>query len=66
MFSPPAIAGEDGNNAKNIADIKQIQEDLPQESADNQIEPEEKKKALEAIIADFNKQYKTNHRYNRF
>lgn len=66
VFSPPAIPGEDGNNAKNIADIKQIQEDLPQESADNQVEPKEKKKALEAIIADFNKQYKTNHRIADF
>jgi type I restriction enzyme R subunit len=66
VFSPPAIPGKDGNNTKNIADIKQIQEDLPQERADNQKEPEKKKKALEAVIADFNKQYKTNHRFEEF
>ncbi len=66
VFSPPAIPGKDGNNAKNIADIKQIQEDLPQERADNQVEPDKKKKALEAIITDYNIQYKTNHRVEEF
>jgi type I restriction enzyme, R subunit len=57
VFSPPA----DGNK-----DVQQIQEDLPQEKADNQEEPEEKKKALEAIISDYNKQYKTNHDITEF
>jgi type I restriction enzyme R subunit len=37
-------------------------EDLPQEKADNQEAPNEKKLALEAIIAAYNVQYGTNHR----
>ena len=57
VFSPPA----EGNK-----DVQQIQEDLPQEKADNQTEPEKKKKALKAIIADFNTQYGTNHTINEF
>jgi len=57
VFSPPA----DGNK-----DIQQIQEDLPQEKADNQQEPDKKKKALKTIIADYNKQYGTNHNINEF
>lgn len=74
VFSPPTqIAKEnDGsgsgsvNGNKNAADIKQLQEDLPQESADNQVEPEQKKAALMAIIADYNAQYRTNHTINEF
>ena len=57
VFSPPA----DGN-----PDVKQIQEDLPQEKEDNQQEPEKKKEALKAIIADYNARYKTNHSINEF
>jgi type I restriction enzyme R subunit len=57
VFSPPA----EGNK-----DVQQIQEDLPQEKADNEQAPEEKKKALKAIIAGYNKQYKTNHSINEF
>jgi type I restriction enzyme R subunit len=57
VFSPPA----EGNK-----DVQQIQEDLPQERADNEQAPEEKKKALRAIIADYNKQYSTNHSINEF
>ena len=57
VFSPPA----EGNK-----DIQQIQEDLPQEKADNAVEPYKKKEALNAIIADYNKQYDTNHRINEF
>lgn len=57
VFSPPA----EGNK-----DVKQLQEDLPQEKADNQEEPNEKKKALKAIIAAFNDQYGTNHRITEF
>lgn len=53
VFSPPA----EGNK-----DIAQIQEDLPQEKIDNAQDPETKKTALTEIIADYNKQYKTNHR----
>lgn len=52
VFSPPA----EGN-----IDIQQIQEDLTQEKEDNKQNPEEKKAALKAIIADYNKQYGTNH-----
>lgn len=71
VFSPPtqALAGEDGDKGqagRNIADIKQLQEDLPQEEADNKVEPEKKKKALMAIIDDYNKQYGTNHTINEF
>ncbi|WP_162812076.1 type I restriction endonuclease subunit R, partial [Vibrio cholerae] len=74
VFSPPAqIAKENDGNGngsvnsnKNAADIKQLQEDLPQESADNQVEPEKKKSALMAIVADYNAQYGTNHTINEF
>jgi len=52
VFSPPA----EGNS-----DIQQIQEDLTQEKEDNKQKPEEKKVALKIIIADYNKQYGTNH-----
>ena len=51
VFSPPA----EGNT-----DVKQIQEDLPQEKADNAVAPDEKKAALKEIINDYNVQYKTN------
>ncbi len=57
VFSPPA----DGNR-----DVQQWQEDLEQEKADNKVEPEKKKKALEAIINDYNKQYGTNHKVSEF
>jgi len=57
VFSPPA----EGNK-----DVKQLQEDLPQEKADNEVEPNKKKEALKTIIADYNKQYCTNHRINEF
>jgi len=57
VFSPPA----EGNK-----DVQQIQEDLPQEKEDNKQNPEEKKKALMEIIADFNTQFDTNHDINNF
>lgn len=57
VFSPPA----DGD-----PDVKQIQEDLPQEQADNQEDPEGKKAALKAILADYNARYGTNHRLGEF
>lgn len=41
--------------------VQQIQEDLPQERADNEQEPDKKKAALVAIIADYNARYGTNH-----
>ncbi|NVZ07994.1 type I restriction endonuclease subunit R [Allochromatium humboldtianum] len=57
VFSPPA----EGN-----ADVKQLQQDLPQEKADNQQEPEKKKAALQQIIADYNARYGTNHTLSEF
>jgi type I restriction enzyme, R subunit len=57
VFSPPA----EGNK-----DVQQIQEDLPQEKADNEQEPDKKKEALKKIISDYNKQYGTNHSINEF
>ena len=57
IFSPPA----EGN-----PDVKQIQEDLPQEQADNEVDPEGKKAALKAILADYNARYGTNHRISEF
>ncbi|QQD15064.1 type I restriction endonuclease subunit R [Sphingobacterium sp. UDSM-2020] len=64
VFSPPVQVLDKSN--KNIADIKQLQEDLEQEKEDNQHNPNEKKKALKTIIADYNKQYGTNHSINEF
>jgi type I restriction enzyme R subunit len=52
VFSPPA----DGNK-----DVKQLQEDLQQEKADNEKEPEKKKEALKNIMNDYNLRYGTNH-----
>ena len=68
VFSPPAQAAAKDEDAtsKNVADIKQLQEDLPQEMADNQVDPEGKKKALITIIADYNTQFGTNHSINEF
>ncbi|MCL2290446.1 MAG: type I restriction endonuclease subunit R [Bacteroidetes bacterium] len=57
VFSPPAYGNKD---------VQQIQEDLQQEKEDYKNDPEEKKKALETIIADYNKQYGTNHSINEF
>lgn len=57
VFSPPA----EGN-----PDVKQIQEDLPQEKEDNAVEPEKKKEALKAILADYNAHYGTNHKISEF
>ena len=69
VFSPPAqlLAKEgDAQSKKNAADIRQLQEDLSQEKEDNKQNPEEKKKALEEIIADYNKQYGTAHHIGEF
>ena len=57
VFSPPA----EGN-----PDVKQIQEDLPQEKEDNEVEPEKKKEALKGILADYNAHYGTNHKISEF
>lgn len=57
VFSPPA----EGN-----PDVRQIQEDLPQEKEDNRHDPEGKKTALKAIISDYNQRYGANHDINNF
>lgn len=57
VFSPPADVS---------ADVKQLQEDLPQEQADNKKDPEAKKAALKAIIADYNARFGTNFSIEKF
>ena len=57
VFSPPA----EGN-----PDVKQLQQDLQQEKADNEEDPEGKKAALKAILADYNARYGTNHQLSEF
>ncbi len=68
VFSPPA----EGN-----PDVKQIQEDLPQESREYTIqagedaekkrkEIERKKEALKVILADYNARYGANHTVSEF
>jgi len=57
VFSPPADVS---------ADVKQLQQDLPQELEDNKQDPEAKKAALKAIIADYNARFGTNHRIEEF
>lgn len=57
VFSPPS----EGN-----PDVKQLQEDLPQELVDNKVDPDAKKNALKSIIDDYNTQYGTNHRIGEF
>ncbi|MDO4714907.1 MAG: type I restriction endonuclease subunit R [Bacteroidales bacterium] len=57
VFSPPA----EGNK-----DVAQLQEDLEQEKLDNQINPLEKKKALQNIIIDYNNRYACAHTLAEF
>ncbi|MDP2892740.1 MAG: type I restriction endonuclease subunit R [Sulfurimonas sp.] len=57
VFSPPA----EGNK-----DIKQLQEDLEQEKADNEVNPNEKKEALKVILEDYNNQFGTSHNLANF
>jgi type I restriction enzyme, R subunit len=57
VFSPPAEGDQD---------VIQIQEDLPQEKADNEEDPEGKKAALKAILADYNTRYGGNHKLSEF
>ena len=57
VFSPPA---------EGDADVRQIQEDLPQEKEDNKVEPAKKKEALKAILEDYNTRYGTNHTIGEF
>jgi len=57
VFSPPAEGDKD---------VQQIQEDLPQEKADNEVDPEGKKAALKGILSDYNTRYGTNHKLGEF
>jgi type I restriction enzyme, R subunit len=57
VFSPPA---------EGDADVKQLQQDLPQEKEDNEVDPEGKKAALKAILVSYNTRYGTNHTINEF
>ena len=63
VFSPPAQLAENEEARK---DITQLASDLTQEQADNQVEPEKKKQALEAIVADYNARFSTSHRLSEF
>jgi type I restriction enzyme R subunit len=63
VFSPPAQLAENEEARK---DITQLSSDLLQEQEDNQVEPEKKKQALEAIVAGYNARYGTNHRLSEF
>lgn len=63
VFSPPVSVLEDDKSKK---DIKQLQEDLEQEKADNEVNPNEKKEALKTILEDYNKQFGTNHNISNF
>lgn len=57
VFSPPGDVS---------ADVRQIQEDLPNEQADNKRDPERKKEALRRIIDDYNRRFNSNHRVEEF
>ena len=57
VFSPPGDVS---------ADVRQLQEDLPDELADNQQEPDAKKAALADIIVRYNTRFATNHRIEEF
>ena len=65
-FKPLSIACVFSPPAEGDPDVKQIQEDLPQEQADNEVDPEGKKAALKSILADYNARYGTNHRLSEF
>ncbi len=57
VFSPPA----EGNK-----EVEQLQEDLEQEKADNLVDPNSKKVALEGIISDYNERYGVAHSISEF
>ena len=57
VFTPPPDVS---------SDVRQLQEDLPQEQEDNRVEPERKKSALEKIINDYNQRYATNYNVYMF
>jgi type I restriction enzyme R subunit len=53
-YKPLNIACVFSPRAEVDPDVRQIQENLPQEQADNEVEPDQKKDALKAILADYN------------
>jgi type I restriction enzyme R subunit len=57
VFSPPGDVS---------ADVRQLQDDLQQEKQDNQTDPEGKKAALQAVIANYNSRFSTAHRIEDF
>ncbi len=57
VFSPPA---------EGDADVRQLQQDLPQEKHDNEDDPEGKKAALKNILARYNARYGSNHTVAEF
>lgn len=63
VFSPPAQLAESPEAKK---DIEQLSEDLEHEREDNKVDPEKKKEALRAVLADYNVQYGTNHKIGEF
>ena len=63
VFSPPAQLAESPEAKK---DIEQLSEDLEHEREDNKVDPEKKKEALKAVLADYNVQYGTNHKIGEF
>ena len=63
VFSPPAQLAQTADEKK---DITQLADDLEQEKQDNEVEPEKKKEALKALIADYNARYGTNHSVSEF
>jgi type I restriction enzyme, R subunit len=65
-FQPLNIAGIFSPPAEGDPDVKQIQDDLPTEKEDNAVEPDKKKEALKAILADYNASYGTNHKIGEF
>ncbi|HEX4080076.1 MAG TPA: type I restriction endonuclease subunit R [Rhizomicrobium sp.] len=65
-FQPLNIASVFSPPAEGDPNVKQMQEDLPQEKEDNAVEPEKKKEALKAIIADYNTCYGSNHSIGEF
>jgi type I restriction enzyme R subunit len=74
VFSPPV---PEGTKDKNAIDIKQLQDDLPQESTEYTVQPgedaekkrketERKKAALVSIIESYNARYGSNHTVSEF
>ncbi|EIJ41081.1 type I site-specific deoxyribonuclease, HsdR family [Beggiatoa alba B18LD] len=62
IFSPPLTSGDKAQNSN----ISTLVNDLLQEKEDNKHNPEQKKSALMAIIADYNARYGTNYSINEF